>query len=55
MKSENLKTVYEIINKRAEKALKRGDNSAYVAYATALCVIECAEKDDDKGLAIFNR
>ena len=55
MKSENLKTVYEILNKRAERALQKGENSAYVAYATALCVIECAEKDDDKGLAIFNR
>ena len=55
MKSENLKTIYEILNKRAKKALERGDNSAYVAYATAICVIECAEKGDDKGLAIFNR
>ena len=55
MKSENLKAVYEILNKRAKKALERGDNSAYVAYATALCVIECAENEDDKGLAIFNR
>ena len=55
MKNENLNAVYEILNKRAKKALERGDNSAYVAYVTALCVIECAEKEDDKGLAIFNR
>ena len=55
MKNENLNAVYEILNKRAKKALDRGDNSAYVAYATAICVIECAEKEDDKGLAIFNR
>ena len=55
MKNENLRAVYEILNKRAKKALERGDNSAYVAYATAICVLECAEKEDDKGLAIFNR
>ncbi len=55
MKNENLNAVYEILNKKAKRALERGDNSAYVAYATALCVIECAEKEDDKGLAIFNR
>ena len=55
MKSENLSAIYEILNKKAKRALERGDNSAYVAYATALCVIECAEKEDDKGLAIFNR
>lgn len=54
MKKEYLKRVLKMLNKRAERALKKEEYAAYVAYTSAIDIIEYAAREDAAGLAQFD-
>ena len=54
MKKRYLEQVIKMLNKRAERALQIADHSAYVAYSSAIAIIEYAAKEDNAALAQFD-
>lgn len=54
MKNECLEQAFKILNKRAERALKKEEHAAYIAYTSAIDIIEYALREDAVGLAQFD-
>lgn len=54
MKKEYLERTLKMLNKRAKKALENEDYSAYVAYTSAINIIEYAAREDVAMLAQFD-